>query len=197
MMRRCFGFPVVAVAVLIFSAQTSVLRASTLGIAVYTLTAPDGLPAADPNSSTPQVTAEVDPTGAILPLPHTSFDPTGPVAVLNDVSHGFDPKALQVSLNNVDNGQLLGLSFGQGGFQPGGDLHFALAVDGSLPAPPELVSLTPGVKITLDTTETPPFPQPGGTPFPPNTPEPVSVLTWSVLAGLGLVHVRRRSKRTA
>jgi len=199
-MRRCFYFPAVAAAVLTFSAQTSVLRASTIGVAIYTLTAADGLPAADPNSPMPQVLAEVGSTGAVLPLPHTAFDPTGPLTTLQD-SHGFDPQLLKVGLANMGNDQLLGLSFGQSGFQPGGDLHFALAVDGSMPAPPELVSLTPGVSITLDTALTPPFPEVGAPPFPgpaSTVPEPLSVLTWSALIGLGLVRVRavRRARVT-
>jgi len=193
-MRRRFNFPAVVAAVLTISAQTSLLRADTISTAIYTLNAPSGLPDPDPSLSAPQVIAEVIPTGGVIVPPASTDNPTGnPLTILPD-SHGFDQSQLLVGLKdsggNPDQ-QLFGLSFNNGGLQPGGVLHFALSVDGALSTPPALLSQTPGVTITLNSVSPPSTPSdgdPGSSPV--LIPEPMSVRTWSILAGLGLVRVR-------
>ncbi len=196
--RRSPFFPVVASAVLILAGHNSLIRADSISTATYTLTAPNGLPNPDPNSPSPQVIAEVIPTGGVVVPPVSTGNPSGnPLNILSD-SHGFDQTHLLVGLKDTGttpDQQLFGLAFNNGGLQPGGMLHFTLSINGALSTPPALESLTPGVTITADTTSTPTTPTPPTDPTPVNTPEPLSVLAWSILAGLGLVRARsvRRS----
>ncbi|WP_422927898.1 hypothetical protein [Singulisphaera sp. PoT] len=204
-MRRRLCFPAVVAAALALSNSTSLLRADTISTASYTLTAPGGLPDPDPNSPSPQVIANVVPTGGVIVPPSSSSNPnSNPLSILSD-SHGFDQSQLLVGLKDTGatpDQQLFGLAFNNGGLEPGGVLHFTLSIDGALSTPPDLVSLTPGVTITRDQpaptgpstpppTDPPSVPSdPNTNPTPVNTPEPMSVLTWSILAGLGLVRVR-------
>ena len=142
--------------------------------------------------------ALINPAGSIVP---TNQD-VSPVTILPG-SSGFDQDNLRVFLFDGDPGQTgqegtgvaLGLEFAGGGLAPGGVLNFA-------------VSLLPGFQgpLTLDlifgpdaTSESvsfgdgPPVPVP--VPSVPSVPEPISVVLWSSLAGLGLIraHAFRRS----
>jgi hypothetical protein len=197
--RRCPALIFAASAALVLAGRlTPVSAASTTGTATYTLTAPDGLPPADPSSSGPQVVAQITPLGSVVPPTLPNGDEGSPLTILPD-SHGFDQANLVVGLkdNTSPPQQLLGLAFDGSGLAAGGLLHFSLSIDKSLTTPPALESLTPGVTIVSDPT-TPTNPPTGGGPTEVNTPEPLSVLLWSLLAGLGLVRARavRRSRVT-
>jgi hypothetical protein len=192
-MRRCPTLRSVFAAVLILGAwSTAVYAGSAAGMASYDLTIPSGLPAADPSSSGPQVVAEVIPMGSVVPPTLPGGSQGSPLTILPD-SHGFDQSNLVVGLKNSTNPseQLLGLAFDNSGFAPGGLLHFSLNINSSLTAPPELVSLTPGVTINPEVTTTATSTAAGASdPLAHNIPEPLSVIVWSLLAGAGLVRAR-------
>jgi hypothetical protein len=79
----------------------------------------------------------------------------------------------------------------------GGILKFSLDV-ANQNSPPQLVSQTPGVSITLQPSTSSSGSSGGGTPITAaDTPEPLSVLVWSALAGAGLLRVRglRKSRQ--
>lgn len=203
MTRRHLTFLAVGAAVLVLAGRSPLVRADSISndTATYTLTAPGGLPDPGTSASGPQVVAEVVPTGGVVAPSISSGNPTGtPLTILPD-SHGFDQSSLVVGLKDTGttpDQQLFGLAFNNGGLQPDGLLHFALSIASALSSPPALESLTPGVTITLDKASTPSTP-PTGDPTAVNTPEPLSVLVWSLLAGGGLVRARalRRLRLTS
>src|SRR5262249_27237941 len=150
-----------------------------------------------PTIAPPQVVALVQPPGGVVTPPSSSA--LGPLSILAG-SQGFNASGVYDYLANTKdvNGnslQAFGLSFyGQGlaSLANGGILKFSLDVaDQSVP--PHLVSQTIGVSITLQPTDsstgasTTTNGAGGGIqPFPTETPEPLSVLVWSALAGVGL-----------
>ena len=91
--------------------------------------------------------------------------------------------------------QALGLSFYGSGLANGGLLNFSLNITNQS-SPPQLVSQTPGVTIALqpaaDSSSTNTKTGTGTTIS--ETPEPLSVLVWVVLTGVGLLRVRASRK---
>jgi hypothetical protein len=144
----------------------------------------------------------------ILP-PETIAPPNPSVSPLTILpgSSGFDQDSLKVLLvdgvsprtGEAHQGVALGLVFENGGFAPGGILNFQVSLKPGFQGPLtlDLIAPTPG---SVAFGEGPPPPGDGGSgggPTPPGTqvPEPLSVILWSSLAGLGLIraHVFRRA----
>jgi hypothetical protein len=162
-----------------------------------------------PNIAPPQVVAAIDPVGGV-PAPPASAT-QGPLTILAG-SQGFNSAGVYDFLNtpkdangNVLQPTALGLSFyGQGlaALSNGGVFNFSLAV-ANQSSPPQLVSQTPGVTITLQpaatttgsggTTDT--GTGGGGQITTENVPEPLSLLVWGSLAGAGLLRRRASQKR--
>jgi hypothetical protein len=230
-MRRCPTILTAAAAALILTMQPTPAGADATGSTVPTttvggtLTFPNGLPAADPNATTPQVILPLVNPGSIVPPPTSADNPTGnPLLIDKTTSTGFDPTGV-VDLLSKDNKQF-GLSFFGTGINPGGKLDFTLNVDKAFATTPifqdvaginnSLAAITPPVTLPPptptptptttptttppDTTTTPPDtttvpPTTSGDPTPTlETPEPMSLLLWSILGGLGLWHSRRRRR---
>jgi hypothetical protein len=174
----------------------------------------------------------VVPPGSVSPPvvgknPTTGSNITGSPVTLLPNSTGFDPNFFSVALGNAPSAQILRLLFGQsqtvdangsvtfapildstgkpiGGFQPGGQLNFAVSVD---PATSnrfqlQLPSGTTGLSLTqLPATANPPSStSPSGSTTNTgttstvstsnNVPEPMSVVVWGGLLGLGLSRFR-------
>jgi hypothetical protein len=145
----------------------------------------------------------ITPPGTIVPP-----DPAlSPLTILPG-SSGFDQDSLKVLLidgvspqtGEPGTGVALGLVFENGGFAPGGILNFQVSLMPGFQGPLtlDLIAPTPDSVSFGDV----PAPIPGGTgggptPAPPGTqvPEPLSVILWSSLAGLGLIraHAFRRA----
>ena len=150
----------------------------------------------------PQIGAIINPAGGVV-TPATSST-QGPLTILPG-SHGFSPSGVFDFLatgTNATTGlpvQGLGLSFYGQGLAAGGVLNFSLNV-ANASNPPQLVSQTAGVKITLDPSTTSTSTSTSTSSEDVNSvPEPLSLLLWSALAGAGLLRVRavRRSGRVA
>jgi hypothetical protein len=143
-----------------------------------------------PNIAPPQVVALIQPPGGVVVPPASSTQ--GPLTILAN-SKGFNSTGVYDFLASKTDGngqplQALGLSFYGQGLAAGGILNFSLNVSNAS-SPPQLVSQTTGVSIALD--QTPPASNHGGNGVPAaQTPEPLSMLIWSVLAGVGLLHTR-------
>ncbi len=168
-----------------------------------------------PNIAAPQVVALIEPVGSVPAPPANST--AGPLTILAG-SQGFNQSGVYDFLNTPKdaNGNLLqpialGLSFynnassqGLASLANGGVLNFSLNV-ANQNAPPQLVSQTKGVSITLEqgastsgsgSSDTSSGGS-GGQITTENVPEPLSVLVWSALAGAGLLRSRaaRKSRR--
>jgi hypothetical protein len=164
-----------------------------------------------PTVAPPQVVALVEPAGGVITPPSSSA--LGPLTILSG-SQGFNASGVYDYLASTkdSNGnplQAFGLSFyGQGlaSLANGGILKFSLDV-ANQNTPPQLVSQTPGVSITLQSADsatgagsTNTGGGGGGQISPSETPEPLSLLVWSTLVGAGLLKSRvlrkpRRSTR--
>ncbi len=169
-----------------------------------------------PGSVVPPVVA-TDPT--------TGANVTGSPLTLLPNSTGFDPNYFSVALGNKPGAQILRLLFGQaqtvdangnvtfssildsngnpiGGFQPGGNLNFAVSVDPTTRDQfrLQIASNTPGLTLnqlpvsdTVVASTTTPTSGAGTTTTttpPHQVPEPMSVLVWGGLVGLGLTRAR-------
>ncbi|HEX8201229.1 MAG TPA: hypothetical protein VF590_12140, partial [Isosphaeraceae bacterium] len=146
----------------------------------------------------------------ILP-PETIAPPRPSISPLTILpgSSGFDQDNLKVLLldgvsprtGEEHDGVALGLVFDNGGFAPGGVLNFQVSLRPGFQGPLTLDLIAPTPQ-TLAFGEGPPPPGGGGTdggPVPPpgtQVPEPLSVILWSSLAGLGLfrAHAFRRAQ---
>ena len=187
--------------------QSPFAQADQAGTADYTLTsttsiaAPTGPPptAGASNVTTPQVVALIDPAGGVVTPPATSTQ--GPLTIMSG-STGFSSSGVfDFLLSTTDqNGQplqALGLSFFGQGLAAGGVLNFSLNVTNASD-PPQLVSQNPNVSITLDSTGA----TTGSTSSTStnssssstssitaatSTPEPLSLLLWTTLAGAGFM----------
>jgi hypothetical protein len=91
-----------------------------------------------------------------------------------------------------------------GGLDPGKSIDFRLNLPAGATTVPDLVpSAAISGLVSLEKvqamTSRPPGSGPGGIPDPGSTniPEPLSVLVWSGLASLGVMHARRRRRRAA
>lgn len=207
-MRRFPTQLAVLTAVLTWAQGPALVRAdgiTTPGTADYTITVPGGLP--DPGTDVkhvnsgvtlPQIEAEVQPPGAIVPPTNADGSQGSPLTILSD-SKGFDQNNLVVALNNTPQGsntptdQKFGLVFFNGGLAADNLVHFSLSIDKSLTTPPTLQIVSPtnlaGEIIHADPAPTKTAVVPSN-PTATNIPEPLSVLVWSLLAGLGLVRAR-------
>jgi hypothetical protein len=142
-----------------------------------------------PQTPVPQVFALVEPAnGVVTPA---SSAAQGPLTILS-ASHGINSSGVYDFLaSTTTNGvsyQAFGLSFYGNGLTAGGSLQFALNVSNQS-SPPQLVSQTPGVTITLDPATSG---NSGGgsgssSAVADSVPEPLSLLLWSALAGAGLI----------
>jgi hypothetical protein len=157
----------------------------------------------------PQVVALINPAGGVVTPPSSSA--LGPLTILSG-SQGFNASGVYDYLASTKDQsgnplQALGLSFyGQGlsSLANGGILKFSLDV-ANQNSPPQLVSQTPGVTISLQTSGTSTGStgttgtdnnSTGGTQIgTASVPEPLSVLVWSAMAGAGLLQARTRRKR--
>jgi hypothetical protein len=160
-----------------------------------TVTGPESL-VFTPNIA-PQVVALIEPAGGVV-TPASSSS-VGPLTILAG-SHGFNASGVfdYLATTKDTNGnplQALGLSFyGQGlaSGANGGILNFSLNV-ANQSTPPQLVSQTPGVTIALQPASDSSSNTKTGTGTSisvAETPEPLSVLVWSALAGAGLLRAR-------
>ena len=140
MIRRCPAPLTALLAALVFGlgSQASLTRADQAGMADYSITFPNGLPAptgATPGSGSsdiaaPQVVLLVDPAGGVVAPSSSSTQ--GPLTILNG-SSGFDQSGVYdyLASSTDSNGQplqALGLSFYGQGMAAGGVLKFSLNV---------------------------------------------------------------------
>jgi hypothetical protein len=150
----------------------------------------------------PQIGAIIDPAGGVV-TPATSSK-QGPLTILPG-SHGFstsgvfDYLASTTGTNGQSSLQALGLSFYGQGLAAGGVLNFSLNV-ANASNPPQLVSQTSGVTITLapsSSSTSSSSSSSSSSVTADGVPEPMSLLLWSALAGAGWLRVRalRRSGR--
>ncbi len=220
MIRRCPApfTALVAALVLGLGSQPMTLRADQVGTADYSLTFPNGLPAPSgpiPSSGStsvaaPQVVLLVDPAGGVVAPQSSSTQ--GPLTVLSG-SHGFDATGVYDYLaSSTDSSgqplQALGLSFYGSGIAAGGVLNFSLNVTNASSPPtlewvnngsqtmspftPNPVLASPDASASVSTTQT-------SSSDVTNTPEPLSLLLWSVLAGAAVLRARtlRRTHQAA
>jgi hypothetical protein len=160
------------------------------------------------NPPTPQVLATDSPI-SIVPPPSGSS--TGPLQIVSD-SSGFyfnNPSELIVGVGNTTlNGspvQALGLTFYGQGLAAGNSLTFSLTfdkaiVDGNPPQTPQFTVLNPttlqpmtSIQIKFDGVAN----DGSTTTTITNAPEPLSLLVWSALAGVGMCQVRGHRRRAA
>jgi hypothetical protein len=143
--------------------------------------------------------ALIEPAGGVVTPPSTSTQ--GPLTILTG-STGFNKSGVYDYLASTtdSNGQplqALGLSFYGQGLAAGGVLNFSLNVVNAS-TPPQLVSQTSGVTITLDAPNSTPTPSSSGSSSSnanAEIPEPLSLLLWSALAGAGLFRARAQRRR--
>src|SRR4051794_20988366 len=129
-MRHCPNILAVTAAALVLITQATPAGADSI-LLNGVMTFPNGLPAADPNASTPQVVLPIINPGAIVPAATTDTNKDGnPLTIDTANSTGFDPTGV-VDLLSKDNKQF-GLSFFGTGIAPGGKFAFSLNVDKSL-----------------------------------------------------------------
>ncbi len=141
-----------------------------------------------PQTPVPQVFALVEPANGVV-TPASSAAP-GPLTILS-ASPGINSSGVYDFLaSTTTNGvsyQAFGLSFYGSGLTAGGTLQFALNVTNQS-SPPQLVSQTPGVTITLDpSTSSSSGGSGSSSTVADSVPEPLSLLLWSALAGAGLI----------
>ena len=192
------------VAALVVATGTAPARAGGIVTADYRLTSTSDIPVPDANATAPQVVAAIVPPGAVVPPTEADGTAGSPLTILNS-SSGFDQSQLIVALKNGTDSsgqteQLFGLSFFGNGFSKNGQLDFALNLGNSVTTPPVLQSMTPGVSIVA----LPSSSDSSGSTAPVtgtrgaggnSVPEPMSVVLWSTVAGLGLIRARARTLR--
>jgi hypothetical protein len=129
---------------------------------------------------------------------------TSPLSIVNG-SFGFDQSNLQVFLSPADpTTQGLALQFANGGLAPGGTLNFKVSLDPSVTSmtAPTLVLQPPDADLSVTAPNLLSYTPVSANAAPfvgGNTPEPVSLVLWSALAGVGLLRARsfRRSRLSA
>ena len=206
-MRQFARLLAVSAAVLALAEGPTAALADGISSATYELTIPGGLPDPGPDVKNvnagvtlPQLEAKVVPAGGIVPPTLQDGTQGSPLTILPD-SFGFDQDKLVVALNNSpkDNptDQKFGLVFFNGGLAPDNNLHFSLSVNDALSTPPTLEITSPGSVsgqvLTAIPDSIPTTVDPSVTSV--NTPEPLSILVWSGLAGLGLTRARGLRRR--
>lgn len=171
----------------------------------------------DPAGSAPvrEVLALVLPTGSVVARDVENDPPTILPESSGFVSSGFDADALQVTLGEgevegpggtAEPFQAIKLDFGPGGLTAGGKLFFQLKWSPQYEAASQdLIRLVLPIDVTnvaIETLSLPVSPEspeagrPGGTtPPPPQVPEPLPVLLWSVLIAAGAARARVARRR--
>jgi len=171
----------------------------------YTLTVPaGGIPAANVNATPtppPQFIFDLNPTGAIVAPP----DPSNPGSSLNPLStltdaNGFSPSYVDALKND---GSQFAISFAAPVTQ-GDVFKTTLDINSALQSnPPTFVSEAPAAGSNLPTISLVPVPtvqvdtQGSTSSQTTDTPEPLSLLLWSALTGIGLWYARRLRPRPA
>jgi hypothetical protein len=186
-------------------------RADTIS---YRLSTTTGLPIPADDISQPQIVATVTAPGQILPPKLADGSEGSPLTILPD-STGFDASQVVVALKqdtstSDPSQQDFGLVFFGSGLAANAMVHFALNVNSALANDPSLLQLTtPSSGFTLtpavDTgsgTGTGTGTVTGGSSdggSSQNIPEPLSIIVWSALTGIGLMRVRsmRRARQSA
>lgn len=189
--------------------RPTLTRADTIS---YRLSTTTGLPIPANDISQPQIVATVTAPGQILPPKLADGSEGSPLTILPD-STGFDASQVVVALkqDTSTSGQKqqdFGLVFFGSGLAANAMLHFALNVNSALANDPSLLQLsTPSSGFTLT-----PVVDAGSGPgtgtgtggttdggSSQNIPEPLSIIVWSALTGIGLMRVRsmRRARRSA
>lgn len=190
-MRRPIAPVLLLAALASFAARPTPVAASS--IANFRLTDTDlaGAPAVS------TVLMSIVPPGSVTP----SSPSVSPLTVLPG-STGFNPDDLKVLLGDgtTPSGgkfQALKLDFGPNGFQAGGRLYFSLNLSPSFSGVLSLI--LPSSVSNLSIESLPDNFGGGGGGGDVNTPEPVSIVLWSSVAGLGLLRARayRRSHARA
>jgi len=189
--------------------RPTLTRADTIS---YRLSTTTGLPIPANDISQPQIIATVSAPGQILPPKLADGSEGSPLTILPD-STGFDASQVVVALKQGtsttgQNQQDFGLVFFGSGLAANAMLHFALNVNSALANDPSLLQLsTPSSGFTL----TPVVDAAPGTGTgtgtggttdggaSQNIPEPLSIIVWSALTGIGLMRVRtmRRARQSA
>lgn len=208
MMRRSPALSAVLAAVLILSGRAAQVRADGI---TYALVNHTGSPLTEADFT-------VSPTGALDGPPVTIVDPIPSVFNFASQSSGGHP--LQVSLgtspdpNSTFDGLVFSFVSSQPGFNtqalPSGDtLNFTLNTAPGFSGTPQLALFQPPNGLSLEVINpnnnnnnngggggVTPVNDPGNNTPPANTPEPLSVVLWSTLAGAGLIRARKL-RRTA
>jgi hypothetical protein len=179
----------------------------------YTLTVPAaGIPVGDPNATSPEFVFQNTPAGAIVAPP----DGSNPMTFLPN-SIGYTPPGSTATSPYViidllkKDGSQFGLSFFNTPLVQGNVFHVDLDINTALQSnPPTFVSNPPPAGSNLPIVSLVPDPPPATSTPPPSasggstqtttttttttteTPEPLSLVLWSVLAGIGFWSARRR-----
>lgn len=201
MMRRSPALSAVLAAVLVLAGRTAPVSAGNI---VYSLVNNTGSPLT-------QADIEVSPAGAVQAPPST-------LTIVNPIPAGFNfspasqgGEPLQVALGTSTGANFDGLVFTFVSTTPGdntqplpsGDsLNFTLNTVAGYTGTPSLTLFDPpsglSLKVIKPTATSTPTPNvQTSTPGPTNTPEPLSVVLWSTLAGAGLVRARKLKLRRA
>jgi hypothetical protein len=185
---------------------TQAASSSAPSISTYSWTTSTNFPALGSNPTGPQIEFLVQPYGSLVAYSSS----TGPLAGAISVTPSLDSSnQVYVGLKDATSSsgqpeQFLGLFFSNG-LNAGSVLQVPLYYNTS--TPPQLIPQTAGVSAytapngsTSSSSSGSAGSQSSGSGITPNaTPEPLSLLIWAGLAGIGLVRARyvRRSKRVA
>jgi hypothetical protein len=153
-------------------------------------------------SNTGDIVASVLPPNSIQPVNAS----TSPLMAVGGTFNFSQPNSFQVLLGTLPNStnQGLALVFGNGGLAPGGTLDFKVSLDPSFSSTtsPTLTFLPPSAGVTTNALNVVSYTPTIANGLPPatvaNTPEPVSLALWSVLAAAGILRARsfRKVRRT-
>lgn len=196
MMRRSPTLSAMLMAVLILAGRAAQVRADGI---TYSLINNTGSPLTEADFT-------VSPSGALQGPPVNIVDPIP--AVFNFASQSSGGHPLQVSLGTSPDpsatfdGLVFSFASTQPGFNtvplPSGDaLNFTLNTASGFSGTPQLALFQPPNGLSLqvinpnNTGGTPTVSDPGDNTPPANTPEPLSVVLWSTLAGAGLIRARK------
>jgi hypothetical protein len=192
----------VLAAALILAGRTAQVRADGI---TYSLVNNTGSPLTEADFT-------VAPTGSLQGPPVTIVDPIPSVFNFAPQSSGGHPLQVSLGTSQDPNTKFDGLVFSfvsnQAGFNtqplpPGDALDFTLNTSPDFKGTPTLALFQPPNGLSLQVinpskggTDTPSGPT-QDTPSPVNTPEPLSVVLWSTLAGAGLVRARKLRRASA
>jgi hypothetical protein len=170
----------------------------------YTLTIPaSGIPVSDPNPTSPEFVFQNTPAGAIV----APSDGSNLMTILPDSIGYTAPGSTATSPYEIvdlfkKDGSQFGLSFFNTPLVQGNVFHVDLDISTALQSnPPTFVSNAPPAGSNLPIVSLVPDPPPAmsnpssstsSTTTTTDTPEPISLVLWSVLAGIALWSARRK-----